>query len=149
MNRTIRKLQARLFTAGHHGLAALARRRTTRGLVGPLVRGLARLTRRAKAPREVSPTPTASEPGQIWQGYLPSKKAVPIVEETNEVVHAEIRTYCPLRGTGDHSACHALMGYDRALLAAHGGSFEVLRSQAEPGVEVCLVALRPGVGQDR
>src|SRR5687768_3910206 len=103
----LRKLQARVFTAGHHGLAALARRPVTRSLVGPLVRGLARLTRRIKAPRAHSLSPTASELGQIWQGYLPSKKAVPIVSETDEVVHAEIRTYCPLRGTGDHGACHA------------------------------------------
>jgi hypothetical protein len=137
-----------LFTAGHFGLAALARQRGARVLVGPLVRGLARLTRRMKAPRAHALSPTASELGQIWQGYLPSKKAVPIVSETEEVVHAEIRTYCPLRGTGDHGACHALMGYDRALLAAHGGSFEVVRSQAEPGVEVCLVALRPGVARE-
>jgi hypothetical protein len=63
-------------------------------------------------------------------------------------VHAEIRTYCPLRGTGDHNACHALMGYDRALMAAHGASFEVVRSQAEPGVEICQVAIRPGVARD-
>lgn len=140
------KLQRRLFQAGHDGLAALSQRPGLRRLVGPLVVGLARLTRAAKRQRAPA-SPTASELGALWQGYLPSRRVVPIVEERKDEVRAEIRVICPLRGTGDHSACRALMGYDRALMAAHGGAFEVLRSQVDPGVEVCLVAIRPNKSQ--
>lgn len=142
MSRRLGRLQRRLFQAGHEGLAALSQRPRLRSLVDPLVAGLARLTRAAKRP-QAPERPTASELGALWQGYLPSKRVVPIVEEREGEVRAEIRVTCPLRGTGDHSACHALMGYDRALMAAHGGSFEVLRSQVDPGVEICLVAIRP------
>jgi hypothetical protein len=73
---------------------------------------------------------------------MPSARMVPITTITPDEVRAEIRPPCPLRGTGDLEACHRLMAYDRALLAPHGGRLVVLRSQAEPGVHVCEVAIR-------
>ena len=61
---------------------------------------------------------------------------------THDTAYGRIRVHCPLRGTGDTAACHRLMTYDRALLAPHGGRLVVLRSQAEPGVTECEVAIR-------
>lgn len=61
---------------------------------------------------------------------------------STDTVHARILTPCPLRGTGDVHACHRMMAFDRAVLRRAGGQFVVLRSQAEPGVTRCQVALR-------
>ena len=38
-----------------------------------------------------------------------------VTEVTKEAAYAEIHLNCPLRGTGDGKACHALMNYDRSL----------------------------------
>lgn len=79
---------------------------------------------------------------ETWQRAFPSKKEVPIVRVDEDTAYAEIRTPCPLRGSGDLRACYRMMAYDRAFAAQAGGSFVVLRSQAEPGVTTCEVALR-------
>ena len=77
-----------------------------------------------------------------WQRMMPSRKMVPIVEETADTVVAEIHAVCPYRGSGNVHGCHRMMEYDRKMLETIGGELVVLRSQAEPGVSVCQVALR-------
>ena len=52
-------------------------------------------------------------------------------------------TRASVRGTGDVDACYRMMAYDRGMLARAGTGFEVLESQATPGVERCRVRLGP------
>jgi len=85
---------------------------------------------------------TIEELGTCWQNAFPSPKQVPLVDIKKDTVYAEIRTPCPLRGSGDLKACHRMMAYDRAYMAHFGGEFVVLRSQAEDGVNVCKVAIQ-------
>jgi hypothetical protein len=80
--------------------------------------------------------------GEQWQRIFPSPRHVPLVDEDATTIYAEIRTVCPLRGTGDVHACHRMMAYDRMAAARMGARFVVLESQATPGVTVCRVALR-------
>ncbi len=77
-----------------------------------------------------------------WQRMMPSRGMVPIVEETATTVVAEIHAVCPYRGSGNVAGCFRMMEYDRKMLETIGGELVVLRSQAEPGVSVCQVALR-------
>jgi len=77
-----------------------------------------------------------------WQRMFPSKEINHIKSIEKDTVYAEVRVLCPLRGSGNVAACYRAMGYDRAMLRKIGGQLIVLRSQAEPGVEVCEVALR-------
>ena len=65
-----------------------------------------------------------------------------ITEVTEEAAFAEIHLNCPLRGSGDGQACHALMNYDRSLMKAVGGQLEVLESQATNGKTFCRLAIR-------
>jgi hypothetical protein len=81
--------------------------------------------------------------GAAWQRGFPSARQVPIRAIDGTTVLADIETPCPLRGSGDTLACWRMMAYDREIALAAGGQFVVLRSQAEPGVAVCRVALRP------
>lgn len=83
-----------------------------------------------------------SDLGTAWQQGFPSPKQVPIEAVTADTVFARIETPCPLRGSGRTAACWRMMEYDRVVAAAAGGQFVVLRSQAEPGVTSCRVALR-------
>ena len=69
-----------------------------------------------------------------------------ITEVTEEAAFAEIHLHCPLRGTGDGQACHALMNYDRSLMKAVGGQLEVLESQATSGKTYCRLAIRRADG---
>lgn len=80
--------------------------------------------------------------GDTWQEAFAAKKQVPIVALDERTAYAEIRTPCPLRGSGDVDACYRMMGYDRAFLERANANLIVLRSQAEPNVEVCRVAIR-------
>ena len=96
-------------------------------------------TIRAKGIREVQDLESL---GRSWQKGFPSPKQVPITGIDNNTLFAEIRTPCPLRGTGDTHACYRMMGYDRHILKKAGGQFVVLESQAEPDVTVCKVAMR-------
>lgn len=77
-----------------------------------------------------------------WQRMFPSTDMNRIVSVDGQTVHAEVHVQCPLRGTGNVLACYRVMEYDRAMLERIGGQLVVLRSQAEPGVDVCEVALR-------
>ena len=65
-----------------------------------------------------------------------------ITEVTEEAAFAEIHLNCPLRGSGDGQACHALMNYDRLLMKVVGGQLEVLESQATSGKTFCRLAIR-------
>jgi len=85
---------------------------------------------------------TIEELGKCWQKAFPSPKQVPLVSIKEGTVYAEIRTPCPLRGSGDLKACYRMMEYDRAYMTLFGGEFVVLRSQAEDGVNVCKVAIQ-------
>lgn len=67
---------------------------------------------------------------------------MPVTGIDARTVYAEIHTPCPLRGSGDVHACHRMMEYDRAVMRCAGAQFVVLRSQAEPGVTRCQVAMR-------
>ena len=103
------------------------------------MRRLARATVRGK---RIVPAPDLAGLGAAWQRGFPSAKQVPIRSVSGGTVMAEIQTPCPLRGSGDTVACWRMMEYDREIARAAGGEFVVLRSQAEPGVTVCQVALR-------
>lgn len=106
------------------------------------VRLMAALGARVARARGVRPVTTVAELGPAWQRAFPSAKQVPIVGGDERTVLAQIRTPCPLRGTGDVAACYRMMAYDRAFLERAGGQFVVLRSQAEPGRTYCEVAMR-------
>ncbi len=80
--------------------------------------------------------------GATWQRAFPAKKQVPIVRIDETTAYGEIHTECPLRGSGDLEACHRMMAYDRGFMRRAGARFVVLRSQAEPGVTVCQIAIR-------
>jgi hypothetical protein len=43
---------------------------------------------------------------------------------------------------GDVGGCHRMMGCDQAFMREANARFVVLRSQAEPGVLVCRLAIR-------
>jgi hypothetical protein len=103
------------------------------------MRRLARTTVRRKRIAPVADLPAL---GAAWQRGFPSAKQVHIRSVTDTTVFAEIQTPCPLRGSGDTLACWRMMEYDREVARAAGGEFVVLRSQAEPGVHSCEVALR-------
>jgi len=105
----------------------------------PLERGLATLTITLK---QAQPQPDLGGVAREWQRMMPSRKMVPIVEESADTVIAEIHAECPYRGTGNVQGCHRMMEYDRQMLKGIGGELVVLRSQAEAGVTVCQVAIR-------
>jgi hypothetical protein len=117
--------------------AWLARRHECASIA--LMRWLARGTVRRK---RIAPAADLAALGAAWQRGFPSARQVPIRAIDARTVHAEIHTPCPLRGSGDTTACWRMMAYDREVARAAGGEFVVLRSQAEPGVSVCQVALR-------
>ena len=81
--------------------------------------------------------------GREWQRMFPDPAEHPITQVENGTVRAEIRTRCPYRGTGNVEGCYRMMEYDRRMMEKIGAQFVVLRSQAEPGVTECQVALRP------
>lgn len=80
--------------------------------------------------------------GKEWQRMFPSNDDVPITKITEDTVFAEIHIPCGHRGTGNVSGCHRMMEYDRKMLERIGGQLVVLRSQAEPGVTICQLAIR-------
>ncbi|UJR85484.1 hypothetical protein [Sandaracinus amylolyticus] len=120
--------------------AGAARTPVVSAAVPSFMRALAALTRRIRRPR--ADAGDAAALGRAWQRYMPSPHLVPITRVERATAYGQIRMRCPLRGSGDLAACHRLMAYDRALMAEHGARFVVLRSQAEPGVEVCEIAIR-------
>jgi len=67
---------------------------------------------------------------------------VPITKIADDTVFAEIHIQCGHRGTGNVRGCHRMMEYDRKMLERIGGQLVILRSQAEPGVKICKLAIR-------
>lgn len=122
-------------------LAACSRHRVLRGLVKPMTRVLAWLNVRINGHR---PPDSLLALGQTWKAMMPPNdhELFRITEWTEDEVHAEIHLNCPLRGTGDGHACHALMNYDRSLIQAMGGELVVLESQATSGKAHCRLAIR-------
>lgn len=100
------------------------------------------LARRAIARSRIATAADATALGEAWQSAFPARKQIPITHTEGRTVYAQIRTPCPLRGSGDTHACYRMMEFDRRVAAAAGGRFVVLRSQAQPGVTVCEVALQ-------
>jgi hypothetical protein len=98
---------------------------------------------RGKSTRPVVPTPSSL--GEEWGRLLGNQKYARIVriDETTQTAFGEITGYCPLRGTGDVTACHRLMAYDRGLMQPLGANFLVLTSQSEIGRTSCSIAIRP------
>jgi hypothetical protein len=92
--------------------------------------------------KQARPQNDVSSLAREWQRMMPSPKMVPIIEERADTVVAEIHAACPYRGSGNVHGCHRMMEYDRKMLETIGGELVVLRSQAEPWVSVCQVALR-------
>lgn len=110
-----------------------------RNVIGkPFMRGLGGLTLLVKKANEKN---TVVEAAEEWQRMFPSKKRVPITRIDEETVYAEIRSQCPYRGTGNVEGCHRMMEYDRKMMEKIGSTFIVVRSQAEPGVTHCQVAI--------
>lgn len=122
-----------------HISAWLARRERLNAVTQWFMRFLAGIVIRRK---NISPQTTLSELGQAWQQAFPSVKHHPITKIDDTTVYGEIHTNCPLRGTGDVHACHRMMEFDRTIAHRAGGEFVVLRSQSEPGVTVCQIAMR-------
>lgn len=122
-------------------LAAIARHQVLRPLTKPLTRALAWLNVRVNGHRSRE---ALAELGQTWVAMMPpnDQELFRITEVTEESAFAEIHLNCPLRGTGDGQACHALMNYDRSLMKAVGGQLEVLESQATSGKAFCRLAIR-------
>ena len=77
-----------------------------------------------------------------WQRMFSSAADVPITRISEDTAYAEIHIRCPHRGTGNVEGCYRMMEYDRKMLERIGGQLVILRSQAEPGVEICQLALR-------
>ena len=122
-------------------LAAISRHRVLGPLARPLTRALAWLNVRINGHRAQE---SLAALGQTWMAMMPpnDKELFRITEVTEEAAYAEIHLNCPLRGTGDGQACHALMNYDRSLMKAVGGQLEVLESQATSGKTFCRITIR-------
>ena len=122
-------------------LAVIARHRLFGQLAKPLTAALAWLNVRVNGHR---PKESLTELGQTWIAMMPpnDQELFRITEVTDEAAFAEIHLNCPLRGSGDGQACHALMDYDRSLMKAVGGQLEVLESQATSGKTFCRLAIR-------
>lgn len=141
MPRTLRqRSEAALFDGTLAFVASLARM-GLRATTASFLAGVAALVRRYRRAR--TDALGAEALGKEWQRLMPNPKVMPITHVEGDTAYGEIHVHCPLRGTGDVKACHALMAYDRALVEPAGGRFVVLQSQAEPGVTHCRIAIRP------
>lgn len=140
MSSAQRKIEAALFDTGLAATAALARHARWSPLTNPLMRALAGAVGLYRGLRPSGPD--AASLGRTWQRLMPNPRIVPITRVEGDTAFGEIHVHCPLRGTGDVQACHRLMEYDRSLMRPHGARFVVLRSQAEPGVTACQIAIR-------
>lgn len=136
----VNKINKVLWTPLLHASVWATRTPLRHSLFGrPLERGLGVLTTTLKNAEVQQDTGAVA---REWQRMMPSRKMVPIVEETGDTVIAEIHASCPYRGSGNVAGCHRMMEYDRRIMESIGGELVVLRSQAEPGVTVCQVAIR-------
>lgn len=130
---------ALMFFTGLRLSAPVARRAELTLLTRYLMRGLARY---ALFLRKGRPQEGLEAVGAEWLRMFPKPELIRLGALEEETLHVEVHIRCPLRGTGDVHACHRLMEYDRHLLRHIGGQLVVLRSQAEPGVDACELAIR-------
>lgn len=130
-----------LFRAGASANAFMTRRPLLRPIEAACTRLYVRLAFVVRGRRSVAPTAEALS--AEWVRLMPAGGGVRITDGDERTAYGEILNHCPLRGTGDVEACHRMMAYDRGLLAPLRGHLVVLRSQAEPGVTTCRVAIRP------
>lgn len=134
-----RNIMIRMSKGFLHLAAFLARRPSWKPVSD---RYLHMLARKVIKTNGITPANDVRELGQRWQLGFSSTKDHPIIKLTEDTAYGEIHTDCPLRGSGDTQACYRMMEYDRAVVGHAGGDFVVLRSQAQPGVTTCLVAMR-------
>lgn len=134
----IKQINKRIFNS-LMGLTHWLTETELRNVIGkPFLRALGSLTLAVKkADRKNS----AIEAAEEWQRMFPSKKMVPITQVDDDIVQAEIRSECPYRGSGNVDGCHRMMEYDRKMMEKIGAQFIVVKSQAEPGVSHCQVAI--------
>lgn len=110
-----------------------------RNIIGkPLMRSLGGLTLMIKKGDEKD---SAIASAEEWQRMFPSKKMVPITKIDTHIVYAEIRSECPYRGSGNIEGCYRMMEYDRKMMEKIGSTFVVVKSQAEPGISHCQIAI--------
>ena len=110
-----------------------------RNVIGkPVMRALGSLTLVITKAAKKS---TALESAEDWQRMFPSKKMVPITNIDGDTVYAEIRSECPYRASGNINGCHRMMEYDRKMMEEIGATFIVVKSQAEPGITHCQIAI--------
>ena len=110
-----------------------------RNLLGkPVLRFLGTVTLAIKNGKKQDGVEQAAEE---WRNMFPSKEMHPITKIEGDTVFAEIQIHCPYRGSGNIEGCNRMMEYDRRMMETIGADFVVLKSQAEPGVEHCLVAM--------
>jgi hypothetical protein len=117
----------------------LSSRPALEGLTRRVMRGFGAFTlllMRARPQREIEAL------GKEWQRMFPSDDDVPITKITEDTVFAEIHMRCGHRGSGNVRGCHRMMEYDRKMLERIGGQLVILRSQSEPSVAVCQLAIR-------
>lgn len=81
------------------------------------------------------------EAAEEWQRMPPSRKMVPITSIDGDTVHAEIRSECPYRGSGNVEGCYRMMEYDRKMMKKTGSAFIVVSSQAEPVFPIAMMLL--------
>lgn len=120
-------------------IAFFARRNYLSGIAFFITDKLASTTIKNK---KIAKANSLEELGKQWQRGFPSDKQVPITHIDNDTVYSEIHTLCPLRGTGDTTACYRMMHYDRKIVDKAGGQLVVLKSQAESSVNHCELAMR-------
>ena len=134
----INKINKYLFTS-LMGLTHWLTETKLRNIIGkPLMRGLGNLTVVVK---KAGKKDSAIESAEEWQRMFPSKKMVPITKIDGDTVHAEIRSECPYRGSGNVEGCYRMMEYDRRMMEKIGSTFIVIQSQAEAGVTHCQIAI--------
>lgn len=140
------KVYAKLFNRLNSMTVWLTSRPSLNPVSRPVMRALGAATLWMKKGR---PQTSVEGLAEEWQRMFPSRKMVPIREIRDDTIIAEITSYCPYRGSGKLDGCYRMMEYDRKMLETLGGEMVVLRSQAEPGVSCCKLAIRPrGAGMD-
>ena len=93
--------------------------------------------------RRARPQTSLDGIGREWQRMFPDPRHHPITRIEDGTVHAESIRAVPTAGPATSRGCYRMMEYDRTMAEKIGAQFVVLRSQAEPGVTACQVALRP------
>ena len=86
-----------------------------------------------------------SELADAWLDLMPpdGKEFFKIDRVEKDTAFVKIHLHCPLRDSGNATACYRLMNYDRKLMDEVGGQLVVLSSQSNSGNPFCELAIRP------